>query len=156
MDASKTKQFLYREENNVYTLENKDKFELVKCSLKGLYCKDILPEINKLYAAAELARVNKDYHKSAELLQTAYVKTLILKESGCTRCAEFFQTSITKTMEDMQEEVYDLSAGFFQKKYYQKLYLKLCYFLKKMELLNIGEACGFLTKQTSDLRANAV
>ena len=156
MKVSKGSQFLYRDVNNDYTISKEEKFKLVSCSMNGIFCKDILPEINKLYAAAGLAYINKDYYESAELLQAAYVKTLVLRETACERCAEFFQTSITNTMEDMQEEVYALSVGLFQKKYYGKLYLKLCHFLKKMELFNIGEACGFLTKPTFPVSADAV
>ncbi len=151
MDAGKTSRYLFHDVKNDYTISRKDKFELVSCAIKGIHCKKVLPEINELYAESELARINKEYQKSAELLQSAYVKTQVLKESACVSCVDFFQTSITKTMEDMQEEVYDMSVGFFHKKRYEKVYVRMCNFLRKMKLFRLGETNIFITKKTTPI-----
>lgn len=154
MDAGKTNQYLFRNAKNEYTESKEDKFKLVSCSANGVYCRSTLPEINRLYAEAELARINKEYQKSAEILQDAYVKTLLLKESKCGKCVDFFQTSITSTMENMQEEVYSMSVGFLSKKRYEEVYNKLCSFIQKIKVFKISSANFFTHKNTATVGAD--
>lgn len=145
MDAGK----LPREMKRDRRISQEDKFELVSCSVKGVHCRGILPEINELYARSESARIDKEYQRSAELLQKAYAKTLLLDKPVCAQCVNFFQTSITETMEQMEEEVHDMSVGFFHKKRYEHVYLRLRNFLKKMRSFKLGDSGNFLTKETT-------
>ena len=145
MDAEKSGGSLFRDRKINYASSKEDKFKIVKCTVEGIYCKELLPEINKLYAQAELARINREYQKSTDLLEMAYAKTLELKESACSVCVDFFQSSITATMEDMQEEVYQMSVGFFRRKRYQLVYERMRSFIQKMKLIKIGGANFFIT-----------
>lgn len=154
MDAEKTSQYLFRNVKNANAGSKEDKFKLVSCSANGVYCSSTLPEINRLYAEAELYRINREYQKSAELLQEAYVKTMVLNESTCAKCVDFFQTSITSTMENMQEEVYDMSVGFLSKKRYEQVYDRLCNFIQKIKVIKIGGANIFTNEKTATVGAD--
>ena len=149
MDAGKISQHLFRNVKRENATSKGDKFKLVSCSARGVYCKDTLPEINRLYAASELARVNKEYQKSAELLQSAFIKTVELKEPGCVKCVDFFQGTITSTIENIHEEVYDMAVGFLSKKRYEQVYDRLHNFIQKVKLFEIGERNIFVEKYTN-------
>lgn len=149
MDAGKTSRLLFRNHKNDLVVTKDDKFKFISCSVDGIYCRDILPEINKLYAQAELARINREYQKSTDLLQIAYLKTLLLKESTCATCVDFFQTSIASTLEEMQEEVYDMSVGFLRKKRYEIVYERMRCFMQKMKLFKIDGTNIFLTNNAA-------
>ena len=155
MGAERRGRFIFQGRDEDYKISKKDKFELVSCSVDGIYCKNILPEINELYARSELAHINKEYQKSAELLQSAYIKTLALKKPVCTQCVDFFQTSITETMENMQEEVYDMSEGFFHTKHYGQVYEKLFNFVRRMKLIKLNGSGSFLTKKATPAGADS-
>ena len=154
MDVKKRNHFPYYDERRDSIISKQDKFELVSCSVKEGHCKKILPEINDLYAESELARINKEYLKSAELLKNAYNKTLGLKESLCTKCVELFQSSITETLETMQEEVHQMSLGYFHKKRYENVYIRLSNLVKKMSLFNLGKAGLFSITKSAPARAD--
>ena len=134
MDKKESTQYTFRDKKNSYNISSVgDKFELVSCPAKEAYCKKVLPKINELYAISELARINKEYYRSAELLEKAYDLTRELEsETACAKCVKLFQSTITDTMENMQEEVLDMSVGFFHKKRYKHVYASLGYFLRKM------------------------
>ena len=136
-----------------YILSADKKFEIVSCPINKVHCVKILPVLNELYATSELARINKEYLRSAESLQNAYNKTFLLKESSCAGCVNLFQNSIIETMETMQEEVHQISFGFFHRRHYEQVYLKLSNLLKKMSLFNKGMTNVFPTKKSLKLRA---
>lgn len=150
MGAHRKSLFLTQEPKNGYLFHKEDKFKMVSCPVNGIYCKDhILPQINELYAESELARINKEYQNAVELLQKAYYKTLELTESPCGKCVEMFQGSINQTLENMQEELYEMSFGIFHKKRYQQAYAKLNNFMRKIRLFKIGEVDIFATRKVS-------
>jgi len=128
--------FHYPQEDYILTAENK--FEVVSCPVNKVHCVKILPELNELYATSELARINKEYLRSAESLHKAYNRTCSLKESSCAGCVNLFQNSIIETMETMQDEVHQISFGFFPKRRYGQVYVKLSNLLKKMSLFHRG------------------
>lgn len=154
MDAKTTNHHSLYDVNSDYTIAKEDKFELMNCSLNGVHCSTVLPEINKLYAESEVYRVNKEYVRAAELLEQAYNKTFELKKTSCATCVDFFQTSIAKTMETMQEEVHQMSLGLFHKKRYEQVYLKLRGFLKNMNLFNIRDSGIFTTNKSMPASAD--
>ena len=149
MDARKTSRLLFRARKNDAEINKGNKFKFISCSVQGIFCKDVLPEINKLYAEAELARINREYQKSTDLLQMAYLKTLGLKESTCSTCVDFFQSCITSTMEEMQEEVYEMSVGFLRKKRYEIVYERIRSFIQKMKLFKIDGTSIFIKSNTA-------
>jgi hypothetical protein len=149
MDTIIKSKLLFQDKMNVYEFSGDVKFVLVSCSVTGVCCDTILPEINKLYEVSGLARVNKEYQQSADLLQQAYDKTLTLKEPACSKCVVLFQSSIAETLKTMQNEVHDMTVGFFRKKRYELVYIKLGNHLRKMNLFNLGEDSIFSTKKAS-------
>lgn len=140
MDTIETNKTLTKEFKKATTPMWKDKFELVGCPVNGMHCTSILPEINALYGASEMAHMDKEYVKAAELLQKAFHKTLELKQPGCAACVEMFQGSIKQTMKVMEDEVYGMSVGFFRKKRYEKLHLILTGFINRMKMFPVKEA----------------
>jgi hypothetical protein len=149
MDTTKKSNHLFHDNMEVSEFSGGVKFELVGCSVTGVYCNKILPEINKLYAEAEHYRVNREYQQSAELLQQAYDKTLTLNKPVCSKCVEMFQSSIAETMETMQNEVHDMSVGFFHKKRYEHVFINLSNQIRKMNLFKLGENRMFSTKKST-------
>lgn len=126
MDAVQKTQLPDEEVKRSYLIPREEKFEMINCSIKGAYCKDqILPEINRLYAEAEVSRINKEYQSAIEMLQMAHQKTLELTESPCAQCVSFFQYSIKETLEIMQEDLLAMSKGLFSTTRYQLVYTKL-------------------------------
>ena len=122
---------------------------MLSCPVKKIFCVDILPEINELYAESENARINKEYQRSVELLQKAYYKTRELSETSCAGCVSFFQSSINETLELVQQELHDMSTGIFNRKGYQIVYEKLNLFLRNMNSFKIGESSVLSTKKVS-------
>ncbi|MEZ5106971.1 MAG: hypothetical protein R2757_20870 [Draconibacterium sp.] len=133
MDAFNKNGLLLEKVEAVYTPPRENKFTLMNCSISGIHCKDsVLPEINRLYAEAEIYRINKEYQRSIELLQQAYQKTFELKESPCTRCVAFFQYNIKETLETMQDELYSMSNGIFSRGRYENILDRLGNVIGKM------------------------
>lgn len=148
MDTGRAYQYNEWKAANKFAKPKEDKFDLVSCSVKGVFCKEILREINEFYAESEQARINKEYQMSAEFLQKAYAKTFLLKESSCALCVELFQKSISRAMETMHEEVHDMSVGFFHKKRYEQIYDKLSAFVRKMKSFTAGEISAYSTNES--------
>lgn len=133
MDALQKNQLLDEEVKRSYLIPREEKFEMINCSIKGVYCKgQILPEINRLYAEAEISRINKEYQRAVEMLQMAHQKTLELIESPCAQCVSFFQYSIKETLEIMQEDLHAMSKGLFRTSRYQVVYARLGGIINKM------------------------
>ena len=154
MDENEANSLLLHD-RNITKVRRADKFRFVSCSVKGVYCSKILPEINELYANSELARIDKEYQRSAELLQQAYVKTIVLEKPVCAQCVNFFQTSITETVENMQKEVLDMSLGFYHRKYYEQTYARLCGFLKKLKMFNFKDVGNLITVSKSSMNTDS-
>lgn len=151
METIETKKQFTGEFKNETTPMWKDKFELVGCPVNGMHCTSILPEINALYGASEIARMDKEYVKAAELLQKAFHKTLELKQPGCAACVEMFQGSIKQTMKIMEDEVYDMSVGFFRKKRYEKLHSILTGFIRRWKMFPVNEANAFASSKSGSV-----
>lgn len=149
MDAIGKSRLLFEEVKSDYVFSAEDKFKIVSCPVEKVHCTKIMPEINELYATSELARINKEYLKSAVLLQNAYIKTLQLRESSCAKCVNLIQSSISETLETIQEEVRDRTYGLFHKKRYEQVYARLSNLVRKISLFNPGEAGLFSTKKSS-------
>ncbi len=149
MDAKGEISHKYEETKLGYLNQKQEKFELVSCPIKKIFCVDILPEINELYSESEIARINKEYQRSVELLQKAYYKTQELCETSCAGCVDFFQTSINETLEMVQQELHDMSTGIFNRKGYQIVYEKLNLFLRNMNSFKIRESSVLSAKKVS-------
>ncbi|RIH63791.1 hypothetical protein D1164_17810 [Mariniphaga sediminis] len=113
-----------------------EKFELVNCPLKGKYCKRQLPEINQSYSESEQYRKNKEYRNSIDALKNAYSTTTELKEDSCSRCVNFFRSSITESLEDIHGELHKMSTGLFRTKRFESSYFMLGDLLKELKMKN--------------------
>lgn len=149
MEAKREISHSYEKTKIGFLSQRQEKFELVSCPTKKVFCDDVLPKINELYAESETARINKEYQRSVELLQQAYYKTQELKETSCAGCVSFFQSSINETLELVQKELHDMSTGIFHRKGYQIVYEKLNLFLKNMNSFKIGESSYLSVKKVS-------
>ena len=114
--------FLLSMKEKEYFNEEQNKIELVSCLHGGFDCQEHLAIINKKFTASNRFMRNKDYAKSIEALKNAYYITSELSESSCSRCAEFFRSTITKSLENMQEDLHKMSTGLFRPKRYQLSY----------------------------------
>lgn len=147
MDAVEKNQLPQEEVKRGYLVPGEEKFQLVNCAVQGAFCKGrILPEINRLYAEAEVYRINKEYQRAIDLLQEANNKTLELTQPACTRCVSFFQYSIKETLGIMEEELHAMSNGFFSNARYQVVYSKLGKILDKMNPFVHHQSEVFTTK----------
>lgn len=99
--------------------EEKKKFELVSCPLNGIYCKNILPAMNKCYSDFEAFYKVKEYDKSIDALNNAYNKTLELPKSPCSNCAANFGSAISDSLENIHCELKGMSKGLFSTNRYQ-------------------------------------
>lgn len=154
MDAIGKSETLFHDVSDNYVLSGEDKFKIVSCPVKKIHCAKILPEVNELYARSELARINKEYLQSAVLLQNAYLKTLQLQESCCGQCVNLIQSSISETLDTIQEEVRERTYGLFHKKRYEHVYARLSSLVKKIGLFNPGEVNVFSTGKSSPVGAD--
>ena len=139
METEITNQVTTGNKQSRNTRKEKDKFELVGCPISGIYCSSVLPELNTLYRESEIARINKEYQKSAELLKRAYKKTLLLNETTCAACVDLFQSNIIRSMESMREETYKMSVGIFQRKRFRFVSEKLSQYLKELKYFTIDK-----------------
>lgn len=117
-----------------------DKFQLMSCPRNAVQCKDILPQVNQLYSESELARINKEYQRSIELLQQAYYKTLELNKPTCTNCVDLFHANIRETLETLHRELERISYGTSKKKRFSPSNSRMARFLEKINFFRFGEA----------------
>jgi hypothetical protein len=96
-----------------------DKFDVVKCPRKEIYCKEQLSFINKIYVDSEFFRSEKDYKNSIETLKNAFYITTELTENPCTKCAEVFRSTVIDSLENIHYELKKITSGFFGNKNYQ-------------------------------------
>lgn len=104
--------------------EEKKKFELVSCPRNGIYCKNILPALNKCYADFDVLYQDKEYNKSIDALKNAYNKTLELPESPCSNCAANFRSAISDSVENIHCELKSMSEGLFSTNRFHSSYEK--------------------------------
>ena len=144
MYSKKKGPFLFKGKKNDIGSNKDDKFNFVNCSVGGYYCKrNILPEINRYYKESNVYRINKEYQKSIEFLQKAFLITQELRESCCAECVIFFQNNITETLENIRDELNEMSTGFFSTRRYKNIYIKLGDILMKLDI--IGNNDSYLT-----------
>lgn len=66
------------------------------------------------------------YLNSIESLKSAFKKASELQESPCEKCAVFFRSTITHSLENMNEELNKMTSGIFRKKRYLSVYNESC------------------------------
>lgn len=101
-----------------------DKIELLVCNSGSQNCKEHLSVINKCYADAHIFQLEKDYLNSIESLKSAFYKTTNLQEASCLKCADFFRSTIAKSIENINDELQNLTSGLISNKRYLLSYEK--------------------------------
>lgn len=96
--------------------DKKDKIELVSCPRKEIKCKEQLTLINKIYVDTEYYLSEKYYHRSIEILKSAFYITIELTDHPCVKCAELFRSTIIESLENIQSELKKSTSGFFGNK----------------------------------------
>lgn len=124
------------ESDTEYSDAQRDKIELASCPQKSFKCREHLFVINENYRQSDQYIQNKDYHSSIENLKNAFYKTLEIKESSCLKCAEFFRSTISESLENIHKELGKMSTGIFKSKRFQSSYQEAATVLKEFE--NVG------------------
>lgn len=96
-----------------------DKFEMVSCKFNGKFCKEVRSQLNMNYSNAFKYLQYKEFNKSINALEDAFDKTLELQGSSCFSCASFFRSSITESLENIYEDLDNMSRGLFRTNKYQ-------------------------------------
>lgn len=130
---SMEKQFLSSGKSSVYNYLSEDKIELLVCNTGSQNCKEHLLIINKCYIESNNYHFESDYNKSIESLKDAFLRTCDLHEDSCVKCAEFFRSTITKSLENINSELYKLTSGFISNNRYLKSYEKSCAVLNEFK-----------------------
>ncbi len=103
-----------------------NKIELLTCNSSSQNCKEHLLIINKCYVEAYGYQLEKDYINSIESLKCAFYRTCDLQEASCINCAHLFRSTITKSLENINEELLKLTSGLIGNKRYFSSYEKSC------------------------------
>jgi hypothetical protein len=120
-----------------YLNEKQDKIELLGCPRNGKICQEHLAVVNKCYVESEHYRKEKDFERSIETLKNAFYKTTELVESPCSKCASLFRSTITESMENLHNELQNMTTGIFAKKRYHPGYVLAAKVLKEFEDVTI-------------------
>jgi hypothetical protein len=123
-----TNQTKHNQEN-----KNLSKIELLVCQAGGQNCKEHLSIINDCYLNANNYHFDKDYLNSIESLKSAFFKTTDLNQDSCVNCAKLFRSTITRSLENINGELKNLTSGLLRKKRYHKSYLASCEVLKEIK-----------------------
>lgn len=102
-----------------YFNDNQDKIELLDCQQDEKICKNYLPEINNYFHESDMYFRDKQFQKSIEALKNAFYTTEEFRESSCSKCAEFIQSVIIQSLENIHDELRKMSTGLFSTKRYQ-------------------------------------
>lgn len=108
--------------DKLYFKDRQKKIELVSCLHGGNGCSEQLTIINERFVESDRYIRNKDYIRSINALKNAFEITSELPESSCANCAQFFRETITKSLENIHDDLAKLSNGFFRPKRYQSCY----------------------------------
>lgn len=110
-----------------------NKFELLSCNSGTLHCKEHLLTINNCYSEANNYHLEKDYLNSIESLRNAFLSTTGLQEVSCAKCTNFFRSTITQSLENINGELHKLTTGLFRNKRYMLSYKKSCAVLNDLK-----------------------
>lgn len=122
-------QFLSSNKSSLCKQLSEDKIELLVCKTGTQNCKEPLSVINKFYVESHCYRLEKDYLNSIESLKCAFLRTCDLEEDTCVKCAEFFRSTITKSLENINGELQRLTSGIIGNNRYMLSYQRSTDFL---------------------------
>jgi len=113
--------------------KNNVKIELMVCKAGGHNCKEHLKVINQRYSEATFFHSEKDYLNSIKSLKSAFFVADELTQEKCLGCVALFRSTITQTLQNINNELHNLTTGFFRKKRYQSSYIESCNVLNELK-----------------------
>ncbi|HZL09994.1 MAG TPA: hypothetical protein VFC65_08350 [Prolixibacteraceae bacterium] len=119
MKDKRSRLFSLSVKDSKYFNDKEDKIELVACFQLGKECTEHRLIINENFLASRRFLLNKDYPSSIEALKSAFYKAAELQESSCSKCAKLFCSTITKSLENIHEDLQKMSSGLIRNKQYK-------------------------------------
>jgi hypothetical protein len=96
--------------------------EVESCPVGVMFCTEHLAFINKKMRFSRSHWINKNYLLAIEELKLAYNKTTELNQTSCMQCADLFRSTITNSLETIQEDLHEMTTGFFKARRFQASY----------------------------------
>jgi len=96
---------------------NEDIIQLVSCPANGSVCTQNLTEINRLLSTAQQSRFSKEYGRSVFKMKEALKVADDIKAGHCANCASLFRKTILTSMDNVKDELEDMSKGLFSFRY---------------------------------------
>jgi len=93
--------------------------EVESCPIDVMFCTEHLAFINKRMRFSRSHWINKNYLLAIEELKLAYNKTTELNQTPCVQCADLFRSTITNSLESIQEDLNRMTTGFFRARRFQ-------------------------------------
>ena len=115
------------------TEEGLGKIELLSCISGGGKCKKHLSIINEKYVESYFHQKDKNYLNSLNALKSAFLVTNDLTGTTCSKCAEIFRFTITRSVEDIHDELKKLSTGLFKTNRFQSVFIESRDLLKEFK-----------------------
>ncbi|MBL7967920.1 MAG: hypothetical protein JNK09_13040 [Prolixibacteraceae bacterium] len=90
--------------------------ELVRCPISQEFCGVHLKKINKFVQLSRGNWISKDYPQAIQELKEAFEQTMKINPSECARCTVIFRLTIIRSMENLHEDLRQMTSGFFRVK----------------------------------------
>lgn len=100
------------ENEEVHFSDYQPKIEIVRCPEQKSECVAQLPQINRWFNESQQLRLNKDYRQCIKALEQAFECTFGMQEKGCETCAGMFRQLILTTLEELLNELRQLTSGW--------------------------------------------
>lgn len=111
--------FSISEKENKYFDDKHEYIELESCKHDGRICMERRALINHQMRTSRRLWLNKNYQHSIEELKDAFYNTSELDQPSCIQCAQLFRSTITRSMENIHDDLREMTTGFFKIKRFQ-------------------------------------
>ena len=115
-------QLSFSKDEGDYFNDDSDKIELLGCQRGGISCLEHRNEINQRFRDSESYHRVKEYKRSIEALKCAFDKTTELQDDSCRQCADLFRSTITQSLENIHNDLQQMSSGLFRRKRHESSY----------------------------------
>jgi hypothetical protein len=151
MKVNWSKLFSLSVTDNDYFNDNQDKIEMVGCKKDHHVCLSYLPEINRFLKESDIFYRDRDYTRAIEALENAYEKTMELQNTECFRCAGLFRSTILISLEEINQDLQEMSNGLFRTSRYQSSSIKAEQLLVKYKNTGDLKSISFYIKKKEKL-----
>lgn len=101
-----------------YFKNNEESIKLEHCADKGEKCRVQMVIMNENLLLARKMIENKEFTRSVEVIRKAFESTYMLKEKQCQGCAELFRNFIAQSLNQLVDDLEQLTTGFLASKKY--------------------------------------